>query len=338
GPGEMPASAAAVAKEPPLSVSRLSVSFPVRRGLLGKRAELRAVDDVSFELRAGEAVGVVGESGSGKSTLARAVLQLIHPQGGQVVWMGREVAGLSSHQLKPLRRDLQIVFQDPLASLDPRMSVGEAIAEPLLVHRSDLRPGELSAAVMEALRNVGLGSEMATRFPHELSGGQCQRVGIARAMVLKPSVLICDEPVSALDVSVQAQIVVLLQNLKRQSGTSLLFVSHNLAVVRRLCDRILVLYMGRMMELAAASQLYTRPRHPYSRALLDAVPVSDPDIQPGRFARSILGEPPSPLAPPSGCVYRTRCPHAIEVCRDQRPSWEPTGAEGEVACHRWREL
>jgi oligopeptide/dipeptide ABC transporter ATP-binding protein len=338
GPGEMPASAAAVAKEPPLSVSRLSVSFPVRRGLLGKRAELRAVDDVSFELRAGEAVGVVGESGSGKSTLARAVLQLIHPQGGQVVWMGREVAGLSSHQLKPLRRDLQIVFQDPLASLDPRMSVGEAIAEPLLVHRSDLRPGELSAAVMEALRNVGLGSEMATRFPHELSGGQCQRVGIARAMVLKPSVLICDEPVSALDVSVQAQIVALLQNLKRQSGTSLLFVSHNLAVVRRLCDRILVLYMGRMMELAAASQLYTRPRHPYSRALLDAVPVSDPDIQPGRFARSILGEPPSPLAPPSGCVYRTRCPHAIEVCRDQRPSWEPTGAEGEVACHRWREL
>jgi len=338
GPGEMPASAAAVAKEPPLSVSRLSVSFPVRRGLLGKRAELRAVDDVSFELRAGEAVGVVGESGSGKSTLARAVLQLIHPQGGQVVWMGREVAGLSSHQLKPLRRDLQIVFQDPIASLDPRMSVGEAIAEPLLVHRSDLRPGELSAAVMEALRNVGLGSEMATRFPHELSGGQCQRVGIARAMVLKPSVLICDEPVSALDVSVQAQIVALLQNLKRQSGTSLLFVSHNLAVVRRLCDRILVLYMGRMMELAAASQLYTRPRHPYSRALLDAVPVSDPDIQPGRFARSILGEPPSPLAPPSGCVYRTRCPHAIEVCRDQRPSWEPTGAEGEVACHRWREL
>ena len=338
GPGEMPASAAAVAKEPPLSVSRLSVSFPVRRGLLGKRAELRAVDDVSFELRAGEAVGVVGESGSGKSTLARAVLQLIHPQGGQVVWMGREVAGLSSHQLKPLRRDLQIVFQDPLASLDPRMSVGEAIAEPLLVHRSDLRPGELSAAVMKSLRNVGLGSEMATRFPHELSGGQCQRVGIARAMVLKPSVLICDEPVSALDVSVQAQIVALLQNLKRQSGTSLLFVSHNLAVVRRLCDRILVLYMGRMMELAAASQLYTRPRHPYSRALLDAVPVSDPDIQPGRFARSILGEPPSPLAPPSGCVYRTRCPHAIEVCRDQRPSWEPTGAEGEVACHRWREL
>jgi oligopeptide/dipeptide ABC transporter ATP-binding protein len=330
--------ARAAALRSPLTVSRLSVSFPVRHGLFGKRAELQAVDDVSFELRAGEAIGVVGESGSGKSTLARAALRLIHPKAGQVVWMGREVAGLSSHKLKPLRRDLQIVFQDALASLDPRMSVGEVIAEPLLVHRRDLKQSERNAAVIEALRNVGLGSELTTRFPHELSGGQCQRVGIARAMVLKPSVLICDEPVSALDVSVQAQVVALLENLKRESGTSLLFVSHNLAVVRRLCDRILVLYMGRMMELAAAPELYTQPRHPYSRALLEAVPVSDPDIQPGRFARSILGEPPSPLAPPSGCVYRTRCPHAIEVCRDQRPSWEPTGAEGQVACHRWREI
>jgi oligopeptide/dipeptide ABC transporter ATP-binding protein len=322
----------------PLIVSRLSVSFPVRQGLLGRRAELRAVDDVSFELQAGEAVGVVGESGSGKSTLARAVLQLIHPKAGQVVWLGRAVDGLSSRELKPLRRDLQIVFQDPLASLDPRMSVGEVVSEPLLVHRPELNRTERRAAVLQALHSVSLGPEMATRFPHELSGGQCQRVGIARAMVLKPSVLICDEPVSALDVSVQAQIVSLLENLKREWGTSLLFVSHNLAVVRRLCDRILVLYLGRMMELATAQDLYTQPRHPYSRALLDAVPVSDPDVQPGRFARSILGDPPSPLDPPSGCVYRTRCPHAIEVCRDQRPSWESTGGDGQVACHRWREV
>jgi oligopeptide/dipeptide ABC transporter ATP-binding protein len=332
------APAAASVSAAPLNVSQLRVSFPAHHRLFGPRQRLVAVDDVSFELRAGEALGVVGESGCGKSTLARAALQLIHPSAGRVVWMGRPVERLSSRRLRPLRRNLQIVFQDPFASLDPRMTVGEVIAEPLRVHRRELDARGRAAVVFEALQRVGLGSEMANRFPHELSGGQSQRVGIARAVVLKPQVLICDEPVSALDVSVQQQIITLLEELKRESGMALLFVSHNLAVVKRLCERILVLYLGRMMEMAPGSALYERPRHPYSRALLDAVPVSDPDVQPGRFARSILGEPPSPLTPPSGCVYRTRCPLAIDVCRERRPSWEPTEGGGYVACHRWREV
>jgi oligopeptide transport system ATP-binding protein len=250
--------------------------------------------------------------------------------------MGHSVEGLSARKLKPLRRELQVVFQDPLGSLDPRMTVGEIVEEPLRVHRDELSAPERRMLAHEALERVALGSHLAGRFPHELSGGQCQRVGIARAMVLKPKVLVCDEPVSALDVSVQQHIVTLLEDLKRESGMSLLFVSHNLAVVQRLCDRILVLYLGRMMELLPAQPLVAR--HPYTRALLDAVPIPDPDVQPGRFARSILGEPPSPLTPPSGCVYRTRCPHALDICRDQRPSWEATDTGGQVACHRWREL
>ncbi len=230
------------------------------------------------------------------------------------------------------------MFQDPLASLDPRMTVGQIIGEPLKVHRRELKAWDRIAAVLEALGHVGLAPEMAGRYPHELSGGQCQRVGIARAMVLKPRVLVCDEPVSALDMSVQAQVVSLLADLKREHGMSLLFVSHNLAVVKRLCDRVLVMYLGRMMELAPAQSLYERPLHPYSRALLEAVPVADPEVQPGRFARSVLGEPPSPLTPPSGCVYRTRCPHAIDVCKDLRPPWEPAERGAYVACHRWREV
>ena len=311
----------------PLAVSGLSVTFNVRQGLLGL-AKLRAVDDVSFELRAGEAVGIVGESGCGKSTLARAALRLVRPSAGRVVWMGRSVQRLSARELKPMRRELQIVFQDPLASLDPRMTVGQIIAEPLRIHRRKLGRVRRQAEVLDILKRVGLEAGMTGRYPHELSGGQCQRVGIARAMVLKPRVLICDEPVSALDVSVQAQVVSLLADLKRDTGMAILFVSHNLAVVKQLCERVLVLYLGRMMELAPSTSLYERPLHPYTRELLAAVPVADPDIQPGRFARSVSGEPPSPLAPPSGCVFRTRCPHAIDVCRERRPDWEVTGDEG----------
>ena len=322
---------------PPLSVSSLGVSFQVRRGLLG-RARLRAVDDVSFELRAGEALGVVGESGCGKSTLARAALRLIRPSAGRVVWMGQPVEGLPGRRLKPLRRDLQIVFQDPLASLDPRMTVAQIVAEPLRIHRPQLDRSRRAATVIEALARVGLGEELTGRYAHELSGGQCQRVGIARAMVLEPRVLICDEPVSALDVSVQQQVINLLLDLKRETGLSILFVSHNLAVVKRLCERVLVLYLGRMMELAPSARLYEQPLHPYTRELLAAVPVADPDVQPDRFARTVQGEPPSPLAPPSGCVYRTRCPHAIDLCRDRRPEWDTAEDVRHVACHRWREL
>ncbi|HEY4213542.1 MAG TPA: dipeptide ABC transporter ATP-binding protein [Steroidobacteraceae bacterium] len=323
---------------PPLEVASVSVSFPVREGVFGSRTNLVAVDDVSLRLLPGEAVGLVGESGSGKSTLARVALQLIRPSTGRVVWMGRPVEGVSEHRLKSLRRDIQIVFQDPLASLDPRMRISRIIVEPLRAHRRELDRAGREQAVFEALAHVGLEPEIANRYPHELSGGQCQRVGIARAMVLKPRVLVCDEPVSALDVSVQAQVVNLLGSLKREHGISMLFVSHNLAVVKRLCERVMVMYLGRMMELATAESLYGKPRHPYTRSLLDAVPVADPEVQPGRFARSVLGEPPSPLSPPSGCVYRTRCPYAAEICRDRRPAWEATAEGGFVACHRWREI
>ena len=321
----------------PLAVSGLSVNFNVRQGLM-RRATLRAVDGVSLELRAGEALGVVGESGCGKSTLARAALRLIRPAAGRVVWMGRSVEELSAHDLRPMRRDLQIVFQDPLASLEPRMTVAQIIAEPLRVHRRELAAPARQAEVLEILQHVGLTAELLGRYPHELSGGQCQRVGIARAMVLKPRVLVCDEPVSALDVSVQKQVVDLLLSLKRATGMSILFVSHNLAVVKQLCERVLVLYLGRMMELAPSSELYERPLHPYTRELLSAVLVADPDVQAARFARSVPGEPPSPLAPPSGCVFRTRCPHAVERCREQIPALEQAGGERQVACHRWRDL
>ena len=336
--GALVADEASAAGAAALTVSRLSVQFLVQRGWFERPAILRAVDDVSLDLRAGEALGVVGESGCGKSTLARAALLLVRPTAGQVVWMGRSLEGLSTRTLKPLRSELQIVFQDPLASLDPRMTIGEIVAEPLRVHRPDLGANDRARAVAEMLARVGIAPELVNRYPHEFSGGQCQRIGIARAMILKPRLLVCDEPVSALDVSIQEQIVSLLAELKREHGMCILFVSHNLAVVRRLCERVLVLYLGRMMELAPSARLYGHPMHPYTRDLLDAVPVPDPDIQPGRLMRVLGGEPPSPLAPPSGCVYRTRCPHALDVCQDRVPQWEEVSMTQRVACHRWREL
>ena len=286
------------------------MNFKVRTSPFGKQRTLVAVDGVSLKLAAGEALGVVGESGSGKSTLARAALQLIRPESGRVVWLGRQVDALAQNALRPLRRDVQVIFQDPLASLDPRMTVGEIILEPLQVHRPELDRAAADAAVLRALDLVRLDRELAGRYPHELSGGQCQRVGIARAMVTQPQLLICDEPVSALDATVQEQIVNLLAELKRETGLAILFISHNLSVVRQLCDRILVLYLGRMMELAPAASIYSRPLHPYTGELLESAPIADPDIQPARLSRVRLGDPPSPLSPPSGCVYRTRCPHA----------------------------
>ncbi|MDB6089216.1 MAG: peptide transporter ATP-binding protein, partial [Gammaproteobacteria bacterium] len=321
-----------------LTISQLSVQFRVQRGWFAPRAVIRAVDDISIGLRTGEALGVVGESGCGKSTLARAALMLMRPTAGHVVWMGQSLESLSARELRPLRRDLQIVFQDPLASLDPRMTIGEIVDEPLRVHRSELDASARAHAVAQMLRRVGIAPDLINRYPHEFSGGQCQRIGIARAMILNPRLLVCDEPVSALDVSIQEQIVSLLADLKREYGLCILFVSHNLAVVRRLCERVLVLYLGRMMELASSEGLYTRPLHPYARELLEAVPIADPDIQPGRLARVLGGEPPSPLDPPSGCVYRTRCPHAIDVCRERLPAWEEAEPSHWVACHRWREL
>ena len=324
--------------EPLLQVLDLEVRFRVRRGPWGRQTMLRAVAGVTLQVRAHEALGIVGESGSGKSTLARAILDLIAPTAGRVMWNGSEVAGLSAAGRQQLRRNLAIIFQNPLASLDPRMLIGEIIAEPLRVHRADLQEHARQHEVTDLLERVGLAREVAGRYPHELSGGQCQRVAIARAMILKPRLLVCDEAVSALDVSIQAQIIELLRALKNDQGLALVFISHNLAVVRALCDRVLVLYLGRMMELAPAEVLYSQPLHPYTRALFAAIPIPDPDIQRARLSSTIRGEPPSALAPPPGCVFQTRCPHAIEICRREVPAWEPAGVARYVACHRWREL
>jgi oligopeptide/dipeptide ABC transporter ATP-binding protein len=321
-----------------LALTDVSVDFAVGRGWPWPRARLRALRGVGFELAAGEALGVVGESGGGKSTLARAVLALLRPSGGEVVWMGRQLLALHSRELRALRGELQIVFQDPVGALDPRMTVSEIVGEPLLVHRPELGAAARAEAIAGMLRRVELGASLLDRYPHELSGGQSQRVGIARAMILKPRLLVCDEPLSALDGPTQREVLALLDGLRRESGMSLLFVSHNLGVVRWLCERVLVLYLGNMMELARAQTLYERPRHPYSRELLASVPVPDPDVQPARLRGVRAGEPPSPLAPPSGCVYRTRCPHAIARCAERIPAWEDAGGGDRIACHRWREL
>jgi oligopeptide transport system ATP-binding protein len=318
--------------EPLLSLRGIRVWFPIGEGLFGRTRSLRAVDGVDLELRAGEALGIVGESGCGKSTLARALLRLVPVTAGQVVWLGRSIESASVSAMRPLRRDMQIVFQDPLASLDPRMTVGEIVAEPLRIHARNLSRAERLAAVTDMLARVGLPADVLNRYPHEFSGGQCQRIGIARAMVLRPKLLVCDEPVSALDVSIQAQIVNLLQDLKRDFGMSILFVSHNLAVVRRLCDRVIVLYLGKPVEMARTEELFKSPTHPYTRGLLAAVPIPDPDLQPARLGATLGGELPSPLQPPSGCVFRTRCPHALERCAAEVPRLEPLASHHEVAC------
>jgi oligopeptide/dipeptide ABC transporter ATP-binding protein len=321
-----------------LTVDDLSVEYTVGGGWLARGARFEALSQVRLELGAGEALGVVGESGGGKSTLARAVLALLQPSAGTVVWMGRRLADLAPRELRALRGGLQMVFQDPLGSLDPRMSVAQIVGEPLLVHRPGLDAVSRAREVAAVLARVELPGELLGRYPHELSGGQCQRVGIARAMILKPRLLVCDEPLSALDGPTQRQILTLLGELRRESGMSLLFVSHNLALVRQLCDRVLVLYLGRMMELARSDRLYGEPRHPYTRELLAAVPVPDPAVQPARLGRTRQGEPPSPLTPPSGCVYRSRCAHALAMCAERRPPWEETGGGDRIACLRWRDL
>jgi len=331
------AAAPAAGAAPALELVELGVRYRVAHGPWGARAALAALSDVSLTLTAGEALGVVGESGCGKSTLARAALALVPAAAGQVVWLGCSLTALPPRELRALRRELQIVFQDPLGSLDPRLTVGEIVAEPLLTHAGTGR-GAHGAAVAAALGRVGLAPALAQRYPHELSGGQAQRVSIARAMILKPRLLICDEPLSALDAPTQQQVVRLLAELRRESALTLMFVSHNLALVRRLCERVLVLYLGRMMELAPAAALYARPGHPYTRELLAAIPSPDPDVQPARLACVRGGEPPSPLAPPSGCVYRTRCPYAAPVCAAAVPVLEDAAAGHRIACHRFREL
>jgi len=275
----------------------VKVWFPLREGLFTKPRMLRAVDGVSLTVRQGETLGVVGESGSGKSTLARAVLRLVPPTAGSVLVMGRDIGEADREEMRAARRDLQIVFQDPLASLDPRMTIGDSIAEPLRVHRPDLARGERDAEVRAMMARVELNTGLINRYPHELSGGQNQRVGIARAMILRPKLAICDEAVSALDVQVRAQIIDLLITLQKDMGLAMIFISHDLAVVREISHRVLVLYLGRTVESADAERLYSAPQHPYTRALLSAAPIPDPAVERGRERIKLTGEPPSPLDP-----------------------------------------
>jgi oligopeptide/dipeptide ABC transporter ATP-binding protein len=321
-----------------LAVQDLSVSFrlpPLRWP--GRARELRAVDAISFALAAGETLGVVGESGCGKSTLARAVLRLVPPGAGRVSLLGRELLPLQGESLRAARRDLQVVFQDPLASLDPRMTVRDIVAEPLESFQPELDRDSVTARVAELLGRVGLEAAHLNRYPHEFSGGQSQRIGIARALICAPKLVICDEAVSALDVSVQAQIIDLLLDLQQELGLALIFIAHDLAVVRQISHRVLVMYLGRAVELAAANELYERPRHPYTRALLQAVPIPDPDLERGRERQLLSGDVPSPLQPPSGCAFRTRCSFADARCAAERPVLHELHG-GLVACHRAEEI
>jgi oligopeptide transport system ATP-binding protein len=323
-----------------LSVEDVRVHFPLAvGGLLQRRwLPLKAVDGVSFTVAPGETLGVVGESGCGKSTLGRAILRLIEPTGGRVVWQGQDLGALEPQAMRRRRREMQIIFQDPLASLNPRMTIGDIIAEPLITHEPQLGRAEVRARVRDIMAKTGLLPQMINRYPHEFSGGQCQRIGVARAMILNPKLIVCDEPVSALDVSIQAQIINLLMELQRSFRLSLLFISHDLSVVRHISQRILVLYLGRMMELADSASLYREPRHPYTRALISAVPVPDPKRERAKQRIVLGGDLPSPLEPPSGCVFRTRCPLAIEICAREVPKIERVHAGHQVACHRWREV
>jgi oligopeptide transport system ATP-binding protein len=309
-----------------LRVSDLCVDF-------GAHAVLR---DVNFELFAGETLGLVGESGSGKSTLARVLLRLLRPTRGSVYWRGEDLLTLTAGSLRAKRRELQIVFQDPLASLNPRMTVGETIAEPLKIFEPDMNAYARQLRVGAMLERVGLNAAMATRYPHEFSGGQCQRIGIARAMVLGPALLVCDEPVSSLDVSIQGQIVNLLLDLQRDAGTSLLFISHNLAVVRHLSHRVLVIYLGRIVEIAARDPLFASPIHPYTRALMAAVPTGEPGLKSAAPEMQLEAQASGPPAA-MGCAFRDRCPIALPVCEAIVPPLSEVVEGHWVACHRSQE-
>ncbi len=318
-----------------LAVDDLEVRFAQSVGGV-RRRWFTALEAVSVTVAGGEALGVVGESGCGKSTLMRAALQLIRPHRGRVQWLGQDLLGLPARRIRRLRRDLQLVLQDPLASLDPQLSVEQLVGEPLQIHEPSLSSEARRVRVHAMLERVGLEPALYQRRAHELSGGQCQRVGIARAMILAPRLLVCDEPLSALDVRAQRQIRLLLAQLRRGQGTSLLFVSHDLSLVRHLCERALVLYLGRMVELAPTAQLFTRPLHPYTRELLEAIALADPDLQPARLAKVALGEPAAPLERPGGCAFRVRCAHATALCAERSPPWVSAGEGRWVACHHFR--
>ncbi|MCE2595950.1 murein tripeptide/oligopeptide ABC transporter ATP binding protein OppF [Motilimonas cestriensis] len=294
-------------------------------------AQLKAVDGVSIKLYEGETLGVVGESGCGKSTFARAIIGLVKSCAGSIVWMGQDLTSHSESELRAVRQDIQMIFQDPLASLNPRMTVGDIIAEPLQTFFPQLSKTEVRAKVKLMMDKVGLLPNVINRYPHEFSGGQCQRIGIARALILEPKLVICDEPVSALDVSIQAQVVNLLKSLQKEMGLSLIFIAHDLSVVKHISDRVLVMYLGNEVELATSDELFSNPKHPYTHALMSAVPLPDPDKERNKTIALLPGDLPSPINPPSGCVFRTRCPQAQPQCSELKP--QLTGDDShQVAC------
>jgi len=299
-----------------LDVKNLVKYFPVNKGLILSKhvADVKAVDDISFFIRKGETLGMVGESGCGKTTAARTILQLYRPTSGQVLFEGTDLATIKGKQMRQMRRKMQMIFQDPYGSLNPRMSCGNIVGEPLIVHKITRSRSEYRDQVSELLNTVGLNAHMASRFPHEFSGGQRQRIGVARALAVKPSFIACDEPVSALDVSIQAQLINLLEELQTQFGLTYLFVAHDLSVVRHISDRIVVMYLGKIAEIADRVELYENPLHPYTQALLSAVPIPDPIVEATRERIVLTGDVPSPLHPPPGCVFNPRCPIAIDNC------------------------
>ena len=319
-----------------IEVRDLVKHYPVTRGVVFKKTigHVKAVDGVSFDLKAGETLGVVGESGCGKSTLARVLMNLEKPTGGQVLYKGQDISKLSGGALRRLRRQIQLVMQDPYTSLNPRMTVGDLIGEPFEIHPEVAPRGSRRTKVKELLDLVGLNPEHINRYPHQFSGGQRQRIGITRALALRPEVIVCDEPVSALDVSIQAQVMNLLEKLQGEFGLSYVFIAHDLSVVRHLSDRVAVMYLGKMVEIGSEDEIYERPTHPYTQALLSAVPVPDPTVRESKAIIRLQGDVPSPVSPPSGCRFRTRCWKAQDVCAQEVPLLQiRPGSDHPSACH-----
>ncbi|WP_432667597.1 dipeptide ABC transporter ATP-binding protein [Wukongibacter baidiensis] len=318
--------------EPLLKVSNLKKHFPVKKGFLRRREEfVRAVDGVSFEIYEGETLGLVGESGCGKSTTGRMLLKLIESTEGEILFKGKDITKMTDDEIRPLRKDIQMIFQDPYASLNPRMTVGEIVAEPLIVHDMYKDSEEMKKRIHELLNMVGLSSYHSVRYPHEFSGGQRQRIGIARALAAQPKIIIADEPVSALDVSIQSQVLNLMQDLQRDLDLTYLFIAHDLSVVEHISDRVGVMYLGKLVELADKDTLYENPLHPYTQALLSAVPIPNPRIKKERII--LEGSIPSPLNPPSGCTFHTRCRHAKDICKRTAPEFKEIEPNHFTACH-----
>jgi oligopeptide transport system ATP-binding protein len=322
------------AATPLLEVRQLAMHFPISEGILLNRkiGDVKAVDGVDFTIKRGETLGLVGESGCGKTTTGRCILRLERPTAGQILFDGRDVNRMERQELTALRRRMQVIFQDPYSSLNPRMKVGDIIGEPIKVHGVERDAGRRRDRVRDLLAVCGLDPKFTDRYPHEMSGGQRQRVGIARALALDPEFIVCDEAVSALDVSIQAQVINLLEDLRERFGLTYLFIAHDLSVVRHLCQRVAVMYLGRIVEMAGGDELFDNPMHPYTQALLSAVPVPDPRVEAARAFRPPQGEVPSPINPPSGCVFHPRCPMAVAGCREKRPELRELRPGHWVAC------